>query len=239
MMSPTDLSANPATKTMMLMTEISTSLFLCSSRAANHLHLQSFSSPTNKQYGQGKLKPDRGNIYDFNNGSLLRISRRHAVTAAQCRMWSGTTQAHHAIHAALQPEPAAGAFSPLLFFCALRQNAFPTGSRHTGRQSLTTWAGSICHQTTWLWKQKLGCANGEGIPDDIMPEDFGSIVMFATNMAATMEYCTEAVDTRSRAEWLLFSNGENRFCTAVLQRFAHGEKFGVLVSTCTQTSKWP
>lgn len=42
----------------------------------------------------------------------------------------------------------------------------------------------------------------EGIPNDIMPEAFGSVVMFTTNMEATMEYRTEAVDTGSLAEKL-------------------------------------
>lgn len=36
--------------------------------------------------------------------------------------------------------------------------------------------------------------NGEGIPNDIMPEDFGSIVMFATNMKAATEDCTKVFD---------------------------------------------
>lgn len=37
--------------------------------------------------------------------------------------------------------------------------------------------------------------NGKGIPNDIMPEAFGSIVMFATNMDATIEHCTKAFNT--------------------------------------------
>ena len=47
--------------------------------------------------------------------------------------------------------------------------------------------------------------NGEGIPNDIMPEAFGSTVMFAT-----IEYCTEAVenDRRHNCSARLFSYEE-------------------------------
>lgn len=40
-------------------------------------------------------------------------------------------------------------------------------------------------------KTALHRVNGEGIPNDITLEAFGSMAMFATNMKATIEDCTE------------------------------------------------
>lgn len=66
---------------------------------------------------------------------------------------------------------------------------------NTRQQVFQTHRKTVLGHLGWVYlpsidlavKTALHCVNGEGIPNDIMLEAFGSMAMFATNMKATIE----------------------------------------------------
>lgn len=70
---------------------------------------------------------------------------------------------------------------------------------NTRQRVFQTHRKTVLNHLGWLYlpsidlavKTALRRVNGEGIPNDIMLEAFGSMAMFATNTKATIEDCTE------------------------------------------------